>query len=125
VFLTRKGLCKLGDFGISRVLNGTRSRAKTLVGTPFYLSPEILCNNPYNMKSDIWALGVLLYELTAVRRPFDAKDLPTLGRQIIHGKYPSLPEGYSQALKNIVALCLQKNPSQRPTIHSILNMPVI
>ena len=70
VFLTRKGLCKLGDFGISRVLNGTRSRAKTLVGTPFYLSPEILCNNPYNMKSDIWALGVLCYIMLSGKPPF-------------------------------------------------------
>ncbi len=82
VFLTRKGLCKLGDFGISKVLSGTRSRAKSIVGTPYYLSPEILNENPYNMKTDIWALGVLLYELTALRRPFIAKDLVTMGMRI-------------------------------------------
>jgi NIMA (never in mitosis gene a)-related kinase len=82
VFLTRKGLCKLGDFGISKVLSGTRSRAMSIVGTPYYLSPEILNNNPYNMKTDIWALGVLLYELTALSRPFNANDFVTIGIRI-------------------------------------------
>jgi len=63
--------------------------------------------------------------MTALKAPWDAQDLIQLGVQITKGKYPQLPEGYSFALKNIVAMCLQKNPNQRPSIHSILNMPVI
>ena len=66
VFLTKKGLVKLGDFGIARVLSNTKSRAKTVVGTPYYLSPEIIESSPYNFKSDIWSLGVLLYEMCAL-----------------------------------------------------------
>jgi len=56
----------LGDFGIARVLSSTRSKAKTVVGTPYYLSPEIIRGDPYSFKSDVWALGVLLYEMCAL-----------------------------------------------------------
>ncbi len=66
VFLTKKGFVKLGDFGIARVLSNTKSKAKTVVGTPYYLSPEIIESQPYNFKSDIWSLGVLLYEMCAL-----------------------------------------------------------
>jgi NIMA (never in mitosis gene a)-related kinase len=66
IFLTKKGICKLGDFGIARVLSNTKSNAKTVVGTPYYLSPEIIQGRPYNSESDIWSLGVLLYELCAL-----------------------------------------------------------
>ena len=54
---------KMGDFGIARVLSSTVEKAKTVIGTPYYLSPEIIENKPYSFKSDIWSLGVLLYEM--------------------------------------------------------------
>jgi NIMA (never in mitosis gene a)-related kinase len=54
---------KIGDFGISKVLQGTLEAAVTVVGTPYYMSPEVCQNKPYTVKSDIWALGCLLYEL--------------------------------------------------------------
>ena len=125
VFLTRKGICKLGDFGIARVLGGTREKALSIVGTPLYLAPEILRQQPYNQKSDIWALGTLLYEMAALRPPWNCRDLSELGVQICQNKYPPLPEMYSWPLKNIVQMCLQKNPIQRPNINAILNMPLI
>jgi NIMA (never in mitosis gene a)-related kinase len=75
IFLTNKGMIKLGDFGIARVLSNTKSRAKTIVGTPYYLSPEIIESQPYNFKSDIWSLGVLLYEMCALAPPFNATSL--------------------------------------------------
>jgi len=59
-------LCKLGDFGISKVLGGTRDKASTILGTPNYLAPEILYSKPYNTKTDIWSLGTLLYEMAAL-----------------------------------------------------------
>ena len=66
IFITKKGMVKLGDFGIARVLSNTRSKAKTVVGTPYYLSPEIIKSESYSFKSDIWSLGVLLYEMAAL-----------------------------------------------------------
>ena len=118
-------MCKLGDFGVARVLGGTRDKARSIVGTPLYLSPEMLKQQSYNAKSDIWALGTLLYEMLTLRTPWNCRDLTELGKQICNNKYPPLPESYSWPLKNIVQMCLQKNPSQRPTINAILNMPLI
>lgn len=63
IFLTKSNFVKLGDFGIARVLSHTKDIAKTVVGTPYYLSPEIIENRPYSFSSDIWSLGVLLYEM--------------------------------------------------------------
>lgn len=79
VFLTRRGLVKLGDFGIARVLGGTRDKARSIVGTPLYLSPEILRSQPYNTKTDIWSLGTLLYEMAALQPPWTSPDLVQLG----------------------------------------------
>jgi NIMA (never in mitosis gene a)-related kinase 1/4/5 len=78
IFCTKKGIVKLGDFGIARVLSNTRSRAKTVVGTPYYLSPEIIKSESYSFKSDIWSLGVLLYEMAALTPPFNAGSLHQL-----------------------------------------------
>ena len=62
----------MGDFGIARVLNSTKDIARTMVGTPYYLSPEIIESRPYSFKSDIWSLGVMLYEMMTLKPPFDA-----------------------------------------------------
>jgi NIMA (never in mitosis gene a)-related kinase len=83
IFLTSRNIVKLGDFGIARVLSHTRSNAKTVVGTPYYLSPEIIENKPYNFKSDVWSLGVLLYEMCALGPPFNAGSLHELAKRII------------------------------------------
>lgn len=63
IFLSTCRTVKIGDFGISKQLNSTQDKAMTLVGTPYYLSPEVCKNEPYTYKADIWALGCVLYEL--------------------------------------------------------------
>ena len=88
-------MVKLGDFGIARVLSNTRSKAKTVVGTPYYLSPEIIKSEGYSFKCDIWSLGVLLYEMAALQPPFNAGSLHDLARRIISGQYTRLPACYS------------------------------
>lgn len=78
VFMVKNGLLKLGDFGIARVLNQTSEMAATVVGTPYYLSPEIVQSNKYGFPTDIWSLGVLLYEICALRPPFNGANLHML-----------------------------------------------
>jgi NIMA (never in mitosis gene a)-related kinase len=84
VFLCRTGRALLGDFGLVRLLESTCELAHTRVGTPYYLSPEIIRKQPYNYKTDIWSLGVLLYEMSALTRPF-VGTLETLPKAILKG----------------------------------------
>ncbi len=76
--------------------------ARTVVGTPYYLSPEIIQNKPYSFKSDIWSLGVVLYELCALKPPFDANSLQYLCLKIIKGNYNELPNVYSRGMKDLI-----------------------
>ena len=85
IFLTSNGIVKLGDFGIAKVLSNTVEKAVTIVGTPYYLSPEIINNKPYSFKSDLWSLGVLLYEMCALKPPFNGANIHMLAMQIVRG----------------------------------------
>ena len=125
VFLMKSGIVKLGDFGIAKGLQSTWEKAKTFVGTPYYLSPEIIANEPYDSKSDIWALGVLLYELMTFKMPFNAMSFPLLRIKINSGKYKPPPSNYSSDIKNLLKKCLTLDPEKRPSIDEILKLPLI
>lgn len=75
VFLTKDMQVKLGDFGVSRVLEHSKSKAVSTIGTPYYLSPEIINGETYRYESDIWSLGILLYYMAALKYPFVGKDM--------------------------------------------------
>jgi len=120
IFLMATGQIKLGDFGIARVLDATKDYAKTMVGTPYYLSPEIIEDRPYNFKSDVWSLGVVLYEMTTLKHPFDADSLVTLASKILRDQYPPPDAMYSPELQALIGIMLNKSASIRPTIKEIM-----
>ena len=85
VFLKKDNDIRIGDFGIAKLLDKT-FYAKTFIGTPYYLSPEICKDIPYNYKSDVWALGCILYELCTYRHPFEAKSQGALVLKILRNQ---------------------------------------
>jgi hypothetical protein len=125
IFLTKKGGIKLGDFGISTVLSGTMEMAKTAIGTPYYMSPELFENKPYDYKSDIWALGCVLYEMATLVHAFDARDMNGLVMKILRGSYPPISSRYSPGMRSLIERMLTKNAAARPNMNSILSDPVL
>ncbi|XP_038422127.1 serine/threonine-protein kinase Nek4 isoform X10 [Canis lupus familiaris] len=125
VFLTRTNIIKVGDLGIARVLENNGDMANTLIGTPYYMSPELFSNKPYNYKSDVWALGCCVYEMATLKHAFNAKDMNSLVYRIIEGKLPPMPKDYSPELSELIRTMLSKRPEERPSVRSILRQPYI
>ncbi|NXI95004.1 NEK1 kinase, partial [Psophia crepitans] len=125
IFLTKDGTIQLGDFGIARVLNSTAELARTCIGTPYYLSPEICQNKPYNNKSDIWALGCVLYEMCTLKHAFEAGNMKNLVLKIISGPFPPVSMHYSYDLRNLLSQLFKRNPRNRPSVNSILEKSFI
>eukprot|EP00239_Pterosperma_sp_CCMP1384_P000543 CAMPEP_0197852968 /NCGR_PEP_ID=MMETSP1438-20131217/21858_1 /TAXON_ID=1461541 /ORGANISM="Pterosperma sp., Strain CCMP1384" /LENGTH=549 /DNA_ID=CAMNT_0043467221 /DNA_START=182 /DNA_END=1828 /DNA_ORIENTATION=+ len=115
----------LGDFGIARVLEYSNAKARTQCGTPYYMSPELFKGTPYNHKSDIWGLGVVLYELMALQVPFTAQSMSGLGNAVMKTNPKPLPNNYSGVLRQLVMSMLSKNPTTRPSAADILRHPLL
>ena len=120
IFLGDSDNIKIGDLGLGRMLGPESVMAVTGVGTPLYFSPELCQDKPYNHKSDIWALGILFYELTALELPFVASNQAALALKIVQDEPMPLPEHYSAELRFLIIKMLEKDMDHRPCIDDIL-----
>ncbi|KAK8882489.1 Serine/threonine-protein kinase Nek2 [Tritrichomonas musculus] len=118
IFIDGEGHVKLGDFGLARSL--TNDLASTYLGTPYYMSPEINAGKKYDEKSDIWALGCVIYEMAALMPPFYGNDKDVLKNNIQTSTIQRFSSRYSDSLWRIVCWMLEKDPAKRPTVLEIL-----
>ena len=127
IFLTKKGSIKLGDFGISKTLNNTLEKAKTFVGTAYYLPPELINGKKYTYMVDMWSLGVTFYQLMTFKMPFDGNNLAAIIKKISTGeKFEKISNKlYSEQLINLVYKMMDSRPNRRPKPDEILNMEFI
>lgn len=118
-------IVKLGDFGLARYLSGRNQLATTHVGTPYYMSPEVLGKGQYDEKSDIWSLGCCIYEILAGRPPFYARSYDELRKYVKDGVVPDLPKCYSNELNSVLKLMFERDPNKRPSAEEIFNLDFI
>jgi len=124
IFLSSDGKeAKLGDLNVSKVAKNNLVYTQT--GTPYYASPEVWRDQPYDMKSDIWSLGCVIYEMCALKPPFRANDMQGLYKKVQRGIFDRIPSQYSIDLYNFVSMCLQTKPSMRPSCEQLLSHPII
>jgi NIMA (never in mitosis gene a)-related kinase len=123
VFLNMDGSVKLGDMNVSKVAK--QGLLYTQTGTPYYASPEVWQDKPYNIKSDIWSLGCVLYEATTLNPPFRAEDMQGLFSKVIKGEYEPIQSHFSKDLRFVIKALLQVEPSKRPSCEQILKMPAV
>jgi len=124
IFLKKDMEIKIGDLGVAKELNQA-SFASTIIGTPYYLSPEMCEDKPYNQKSDVWALGCILYELCTYRHPFNASNHGALILKILNADPDPILAIYSSKLQKLVNQILEKNCEKRPNCWDILNTPIV
>ena len=115
----------IGDLGLGRVLGAHSDFAKTGVGTPLYFSPELCKEEPYDHKSDVWALGCLAHELLTGCPPFTAENQIALASKIVSAPLPPLPEETSPDLAFVISMALTKDPAQRPSAADLLGLSCV
>jgi len=117
---------KIGDFGIARVLESTSAVAVTMLGTPYYMSPEVCKGEPYREKSDVWSLGCVLYEMCMFRHAFQSQSLLGLVYCIVSERVEPLPAGrYSPAMSDLVMWMLAKAADERPSPEEVLGSSLL
>ena len=106
ILLSKNNEVKIGDFGISKMLENTLDMANTATGTPFYLSPEVCLGQKYDHKNDMWMLGCILYEMCMLKRPFQADNLNQVLKKITNVNYPKLSENFDKIFHYLVEILL-------------------
>merc|ERR1719253_518871 len=107
LFLMENGDIRVGDFGMSKVVKANE-KFQTVVGTPYYIAPEVITEKPYSYPADIWSMGCIFHHLCALKVPFDATNLKGLVSKITSGKIEPLPAGFSEPLQRLHQDMLQQ-----------------
>ena len=123
VFLNKDNSGLLGDMNVSKVAEKGLSYTQT--GTPYYASPEVWRDEAYDVKSDIWSLGCVLYEMITLKPPFRAENMQGLYKKVLRGNYPKISKQYSTDIQTVVRSLLQVSPKKRPNWSQILSNAII
>ena len=125
IFLTLSATIKLGDFGISKQFDGCTSAATSIVGTPYYMSPEMCRGHPCTYAADVWALGCVAFELCALQQAWSGTNVLAVVYKIVEHDPPTLPERYSSGLRDLIGRLLAKEPHARPRLAAVLEEPCV
>ena len=123
IFLFSDGSAKIGDCNVSKVVR--KGLGYTQTGTPYYASPEVWNDDPYDNKSDIWSLGCVTYEMLTLRPPFRAKSMEELYQKVQKGHFGNINPRYSNDIFEMCKFLLKVNPNNRPTCAEILKHPLV
>ncbi|CUF22180.1 serine-threonine protein kinase, putative [Bodo saltans] len=127
VFVKTNGLVKIGDFGLSRIFEETVSKnvAQSVVGTPYYLAPEVWGREKYGKKVDMFSVGVLWYEMLTLQRPFKGSSVTSVMQAITNGTYAPLPDHISDNSRLLVAKLLAAKPEERFSVVEVFESPLM
>ena len=123
LFLMKTGILKLGDLNVSKIAK--LGIAQTQTGTPYYISPEIWNEQPYDYKCDIWSVGCIIYEMCTLRPPFRGTSLKELYKNIQNGYYIPISNYYSSDIKDLISMMLVVDAKKRASAEQLLNCNII
>ena len=123
IFISTNRILKLGDLNVSIIAK--MGLAKTRTGTPYYFSPEIWKDLPYDYKSDIWSMGCIIYELCMLRPPFRGTSRKELCFNAIKGHYQPIINYYSDDLRKIISRMLVVDPNKRASVDELLTCDIM
>lgn len=127
ILLAANGIAKLADFGVSAQLTNTINKRKTVIGTPFWMAPEVIQESSYDGKADIWSLGITAIEMAEGEPPLSQMHPMRAIFMIPNRPPPTLaqPTAFSSEFSDFLATCLQKDPQQRPSAEQLCSHPFI
>ena len=124
IFLFTDKTAKLGDLNVCKILSND-ILGHTQAGTPAYAAPEVWMERPYGLKSDIWSLGCVLYEMVTLRCPFREDNMVKLYNKVLVGEYKKIPNNFSEDLNWIIEHMINSDINKRFSCDEILNCEIV